>query len=69
VTQDELVLKTRAGQLVHVDLTQALQAGNVAAPVPGEAAIVLGTYAAGGILVATNLEHAKQQPSLWPQDQ
>jgi len=69
VTQDELVLKTRAGALVHVDLTQALQSGNVAAPVPGEAAVAIGRFAGGGILIASHVEHAKPESSLWPQDQ
>lgn len=69
MTQDELVLKNRGGGLVRVDLTLARQAGNVAEAADGEAAVVIGRFAAGGVLVAKNVEHAKPEMGLWPADQ
>jgi len=69
VTYDEMVLRNRAGHLVWVNLAAAREAGNMAAPVAGEAAVAIGRYGADGVLVASHVEHAKQQASLWPQDQ
>jgi hypothetical protein len=69
VSGDAMVIKTRSGALVRVDLTAARQAGNVAAPVVGEAGVVLGRFVAGGVLDASNVEHAKSEPALWPRDQ
>jgi hypothetical protein len=69
VTQTAMVLKRRSGGLVRVELTAARDAGNLAAPVVGQAAVAIGRFTPGGSLVASNVEHAKQQPSLWPQDQ
>ncbi len=69
VTQTEMVLQTRSGALVRVKLTAAWDAGNVAEPVIGQAAIAIGKFNPDGALVASNVEHAKQQQSLWPQDQ
>ncbi len=68
-TQGDMVLKLRSGALVRVDLTAARKAGNVAAPVAGQAAVAIGHFAPGGSLVATAVEHAKSQPGLWPLDQ
>jgi hypothetical protein len=67
--QNDMILKLRSGALVRVDMTAARAAGNVAAPVAGEAAIVIGRFAAGGSLVASHVEHAKAQSTLWPRDQ
>ena len=64
-----MVLQTRSGALVRVKLTAAWDAGNVAEPVIGQAAIAIGKFNPDGALVASNVEHAKQQQSLWPQDQ
>jgi hypothetical protein len=69
VTPTEMVLATRSGTLVRVKLTAAWDAGNVAEPVIGQAAVAIGKFAPDGALVASNVEHAKQQPSLWPRDQ
>jgi len=69
VTQTEMVIETRSGARVRVKMTAAWDAGNVAAPVIGQAAVVIGKFAPDGALVANNVEHAKQQQSLWPQDQ
>ena len=69
VDQTEMVLKTRTGELVRVDLGAARDAGNVAEPVEGEAAVAIGRFAPGGLLVASNVEHAKSAQALWPQDQ
>jgi len=69
LSSDGMVLKNRAGGLVRVDLTLARQAGNVAEAADGEAAVVIGRFAAGGVLVAKNVEHAKPEMGLWPADQ
>lgn len=69
VTQTEMVLQTRSGKLVRVKLTAAWNAGNVAQPVIGQAAVAIGKFTSGGAFVASNVEHAKQQQSLWPRDQ
>ena len=69
VNQSEIILQTRTGAQVRVYLTPARNAGNVAAPVVGKAAVVIGTFAADGLLVASNVEHAKPQPGSWPKDQ
>jgi hypothetical protein len=69
LTADEMVIKTRTGALVRVDLTAARQAGNVVGAGIGDAAVVLGRFVAGGVLDASNVEHAKPEPSLWPKDQ
>jgi hypothetical protein len=69
VTPSKMVLKTRSGQLVQVDLSAAWTAGNVAAPVVGQATVAIGSFAPGGVLVASHVEHAKPEQGLWPQDQ
>ncbi len=69
VNQTEMVLADRHGALVRVYLSAARQAGNLAEPVVGQAAVAIGTPAADGLLVARNVEHAKPAPGLWPADQ
>jgi hypothetical protein len=65
----QLELKTRSGATLWVDIAAARNAGNLAATVDGEAAVAIGSFGADGVLVASNVEHAKAQQALWPQDQ
>ena len=69
VGQAEMVLADRHGALVRVYLAAARQAGNLAEPVAGQAAVAIGTRTADGLLVARHVEHAKPAPALWPADQ
>jgi hypothetical protein len=69
VSQTEMVLRDRHGALIRVYLSSARAAGNLAEPVVGQAAFVIGKIAANGLLMAKNVEHAKQYESLWPADQ
>ena len=69
VTQSEMTIQTRVGAQVRIYLTAARIAGNIAAPVVGQAAVVIGSFAADGLLVASNVEHAKPEPETWPKDQ
>lgn len=69
VNQTELILQTRKGNFIRVYLPTARAAGNLAAPVPGRAAVAIGKLAANGLLVATSVAHAKPSSLLWPADQ
>jgi len=69
VTQSEMVLTDRHGVSVRVYLPTARAAGNLAAPVVGQAAVAFGPSASDGMLMATNVEHAKPSAAAWPADQ
>jgi hypothetical protein len=64
-----MILVDRQGRPLRVSLSAARRAGNVAEPVAGEAAYVIGTFAGSGVLTAANVGHAKELLSLWPADQ
>jgi len=64
-----MVIADRRGASIRVDLTTARVAGNVAEPVVGQTATVIGKFAANGSLVAKHVEHAKASPLLWSLDQ
>jgi hypothetical protein len=65
----QMELKTRSGEMLWVNIAAARNAGNLAATVDGEAAVAIGSFGADGVLVASNVEHAKAQQALWSQDQ
>lgn len=69
VSDAEIVIADRNGALIHVDPSRARASGNVAEPVVGQAARVIGTRTANGILLASHIEHAKPSPMLWAPDQ
>ena len=69
VSQTEMLLTDRQGAPVRVYLPLARAAGNLAEPVVGQAALVIGTPAKDGLLMARNVGHAKPSPALWPADQ
>lgn len=69
VSDAKMIIADRGGASVRVNLAIARIAGNVAEPVIGQAAVIIGKFAADGSLVAKHVEHAKSSPSLWPADQ
>ncbi len=69
VSETEIVIVDRRGASVQVYLPDARSGGNVAEPVVGQAAVVIGVKSADGSFVAKHVEHAKPSPSLWPADQ
>jgi hypothetical protein len=61
-----MVLSTRFGTEVTVNVTDAVQSQQVAAS--GNALTVIGTFHADGTLFAQSIARAKSSPALWPPD-
>ena len=61
-----MVLSTRFGTEVTVNVTDAVQSQRVAAS--GNALTVIGTFHADGTLFAQSITRAKSSPALWPPD-
>ncbi len=69
VEPTEMTVADRHGTLVRVYLPTARASGNLAEPVVGEATVAIGRQDADGLLLATNVLHAKSSAALWPADQ
>ena len=69
VSDAEMVIVNRRGVSVRVRLLDARSSGDFAEPVVGQAAVVIGSFAADGSLIAKHVEHAKVSPLLWSGDQ
>ncbi|MGH6836130.1 MAG: hypothetical protein ACREC9_11390 [Methylocella sp.] len=64
-----LTLRTRAGNIVRVDQSDARRRGQIGVLVQGQAYTVEGTiYDATGALHAQTVARAKASPAIWPQD-
>jgi hypothetical protein len=68
VNADILTIKTRAGALVNVDATQAVQAYASIVLLVGEPVRILGSYNTSNLLQAASIARAKPSPALWPPD-
>jgi hypothetical protein len=64
-----LTIRTRTGKLLAVDMRAAAKAYHVAVPVVGKPSLIMGSYTADGVMVATYVLHAKNAPLLWPADE
>jgi len=61
-----IVLSTRTGNQVTVDVTDAVRSQLVAAS--GDTLTVIGVFQANGTLLAQSITRAKSNPALWPPD-
>jgi hypothetical protein len=66
MSSSTIVLSTRTGTEVTVDVTDAVQSQLV--PASGTALTVIGTFKADGTLLAQSITRAKSSPALWPPD-
>jgi hypothetical protein len=58
----------RTGQIISVDLSEALHNYLTVVPVPGNAVVVTGTFAASGVLHAHQMLRAQPSEALWEPD-
>lgn len=63
-----MVLVTRVGRRLRVDLTPAMAVGRVQVGQPGTAARVLATQGPPGVLLAQAVARAKASPAAWKPD-
>jgi hypothetical protein len=66
MSSSTIVLSTRTGTEVTVDVTDAVRSQLV--PASGNALTVIGTFKADGTLLAQSITRAKSSPALWPPD-
>jgi hypothetical protein len=66
MSSSTIVLSTRTGTQVTVDVTDAVRSQLV--PASGNALTVIGTFKADGTLLAQSITRAKSSPALWPPD-
>jgi hypothetical protein len=66
MSSSTIVLSTRTGTEVTVDVTDAVRSQLV--PASGNALTVIGTFQADGTLLAQSITRAKSNPALWPPD-
>jgi hypothetical protein len=64
-----VTIKTRKGDLLRIDATDARRASRYAQPKTGNGITARGTYAAkGNLFLADMLLHARKLPAMWPAD-
>ncbi|HEY1883252.1 MAG TPA: hypothetical protein VGG51_09475 [Candidatus Cybelea sp.] len=68
VAGSEIVLRTRTGKLVRVDVAAARKNQRVQDLIAGRPFDVRGTYDAAGVMHAATVIRAKPSPSTWPLD-
>jgi hypothetical protein len=64
-----VTIRTRKGDVLRIDTTDARRASRYAQPSPGRALLARGTFAArGNLFLADVVLHAVKHPAMWPPD-